>query len=271
MKWALLFILVVSITIPKTYADAPELQTQVNGQDVTRVADGIDIYPSTPTADGENHYIHISKSTRDASRYVFKYCRNGLPTDLAKEGVFPSTRDCYYTIGNAAGYTVGEIEAEVDLMRLQAASQNRSQGWSLVASSAVSGIVILVGINLVEAATTGGLANIRTDAGALVSPGMFGSILKKYFGGAVIKKAFLNGSKMVISTVLGTFIGQLAGAHVSQANTFQTNDSPFSSPAEMTYAAAEMSKLLKSGNVVIINSNMEAFELDLGQILAKIQ
>lgn len=238
----------------------------LSGQ-VTTVADGIDIYSSIPSVDGENHYVHISskKDSQDKTRYVFQYCRDGLPLQLAEQGAFPKNRDCYLQIGNPEGYTQGEIQNELDLMLEQAKSQSHSQLLSTLGSSVASGVVVLVALNLVEAVTTGGAANVVTD-GAAAS-----GVIARYFGGMVVKKVAIDGSKLLISTVIGTFLGQSITNKVAQADTRTTNENAFSTPAEMKDTANVVQKLLTSGSVVIVHQRIESFEKDLSQILNKIQ
>src|SRR6185437_16965166 len=150
---------------------------------------------------------------------------------------------------------------------------------SQLGSSVVSGVVVLVALNLVEVVTTGGAANIPTDA-AVAAGGAGGaaalesgilSTIGRFFAKAAIKKIAIDGSKLVVSTILGTFVGQVITNRVAQADTRRTNDNPFSSPAEMKYTANEVGSLLKSGSIVIIKDNMESFEAGLGAILGKIQ
>jgi hypothetical protein len=81
----------------------------------TRQVDGIDIYPSHPSDDGDNDYIHVDIKAGD--KYVFSYCNNGVSPALAKLGYHPIIRSCGTPIGRASGYTMAELKSELNNAR----------------------------------------------------------------------------------------------------------------------------------------------------------
>jgi hypothetical protein len=257
-----IFALLALVSIHTSFADG-----EFPSDELTNVADGIDIYPKAPSADGENHYIHIEKKAAedDRVRYIFSYCRNGLPLDQAKQQLFPKVRECYLPIGDANGYTLGELDAEIELMQQQASATSKSQDVSSLSSSVLSAIAVLIVVNIVEV-PSGGTAEALTDGAVAVS--MFERIRTAF----ALKTLMSPGNiKILAGAFVGTGVGQFLGSKTNWPGSHKTGDNAFSTPGQTKFAAAEMDQMLSKGNIVVLDVNIESFETELTGILAKIK
>jgi hypothetical protein len=223
----------------------------------------IDIYSTTPSDDGDNHYVHVQMNADN--RYVFQYCKNGLPLEQVKSGETPPIRDCYLPLGSKQGYTLRELQSEFNQMQKQGKENMR---WSLIGQT-VSAVVIYGGMSAIEALTDG----IATPAEAAAMPAASGAVKA---GGTLLasmftKKMVLKSSLQVFKLLISTGGGLVLSNEIQSKTTYNLNDSAFSSPSEERHLSAELTQSVIGGcHVVLVSDDIQPFERDLNQVLAKI-